>query len=146
MNAAVENPNPNSKIQIKQELFLSLQDVFSNVASTLKLITEISSVVIIGTGLVVAFYFFLRTIIFKQKKEYLKLRISLGRFLVIALELQLAADIIGTAIAPSWEQIGQLAAIALIRTFLSYFLNMEMKTEEREKSEADKPHKVLEHT
>lgn len=125
---------------------MSLQDVFSNVASTLKLITEISSVVIIGTGLVVAFYFFLRTIIFKQKKEYLKLRISLGRFLVIALELQLAADIIGTAIAPSWEQIGQLAAIALIRTFLSYFLNMEMKTEEREKSEADKPHKVLEHT
>ena len=88
----------------------------------------------------------MRTIIFKQKKEYLKLRISLGRFLVIALELQLAADIIGTAIAPSWEQIGQLAAIALIRTFLSYFLNMEMKTEEREKLEADKPHKVLEHT
>jgi uncharacterized membrane protein len=125
---------------------LSLQDVFSTVASTLKLITEISSVVIIGTGLVVAFYFFMRTIIFKQKKEYLKLRISLGRFLVIALELQLAADIIGTAIAPSWEQIGQLAAIALIRTFLSYFLNMEMKTEEREKLDADKLHKALEHT
>jgi uncharacterized membrane protein len=124
---------------------LSLQDVFSTVASTLKLVTEISSVVVIGTGLVVAFYFFIRTIIFKQKKEYLRLRISLGRFLVIALELQLAADIIGTAIAPSWEQIGQLAAIALIRTFLSYFLNMEMKTEEKEKLEADKPHKVMEH-
>ncbi len=124
---------------------MSVQDVFSTVASTLKLITEISSVVVIGTGLVVAFYFFIRTIIFKQKKEYLRLRISLGRFLVIALEFQLAADIIGTAIAPSWEQIGQLAAIALIRTFLSYFLNMEMKTEEKEKLEADKPHKVMEH-
>jgi hypothetical protein len=50
----------------------------------------------------------------------------------VALEFQLAADIIGTAIAPSWEQIAQLAAIALIRTFLSYFLNREISTEERE--------------
>ena len=125
---------------------MSIQDVFSNVASALKLITEISSVAVIGTGLVVAFYFFIRTIIFKQKKEYLRLRISLGRFLVIALELQLAADIIGTAIAPSWEQIGQLAAIALIRTFLSYFLNMEIKTEEREKLDADKPDKAQKHS
>ena len=124
---------------------MSVEEVFSTVASTLKLVAEISSVVVIGTGLVVAFYFFIRTIIFKQKKEYLRLRISLGRFLVVALELQLAADIIGTAIAPSWEQIGQLAAIALIRTFLSYFLNMEMKTEEKEKLEADKPNKVMEH-
>ena len=125
---------------------MSIAEVFSNVASALKLITEISSVAVIGTGLVVAFYFFIRTIIFKQKKEYLRLRISLGRFLVIALELQLAADIIGTAIAPSWEQIGQLAAIALIRTFLSYFLNMEMKTEEREKLDADKPDKAQKHS
>jgi uncharacterized membrane protein len=125
---------------------LSIAEVFTNVASALKLITEISSVAVIGTGLVVAFYFFIRTIILKQKKEYLRLRISLGRFLVIALELQLAADIIETAIAPSWEQIGQLAAIALIRTFLGYFLNLEIKTEEREKLDADKPDKAQKHS
>ncbi len=62
----------------------------------------------------------------------------LGRFLVLALELQLAADIIGTAIAPSLEQIGQLAAIALIRTFLNHYLNKDIAAEEKEKLEAEK--------
>jgi uncharacterized membrane protein len=124
---------------------LSVEEVFSSVASGLKLFAEISSVVIIGAGLAVAFYFFIQTLIFK-KKLYLKLRITLGRFLVVALEFQLAADIIGTAFAPSWEQISQLAAIALIRTFLSYFLSKEMKTDENEKLEADKSLKKMEHT
>ncbi len=108
-----------------------VEEVFIQVASALKLIAEISSVVVIGLGLGVAVYFFLRTIILKQRRHYIKLRLVFGRFLVVALEFQLAADIIGTAIAPSWEQIAQLAAIALIRTFLSYFLNREINNEEK---------------
>jgi uncharacterized membrane protein len=56
----------------------------------------------------------------------------------VALEFQLAADIIGTAIAPSWGQIGQLAAIALIRTFLNHFLSKEIEAEEKEKLETEK--------
>ncbi|MCW4025438.1 MAG: DUF1622 domain-containing protein [Candidatus Bathyarchaeota archaeon] len=119
--------------------FLSTaEDVFSNVASWLKLAAEISSVVLIGIGLVVSIYFLIQLLFSKQKKkQYLKLRLNLGRFLVLALELQLAADIIGTAIAPSVEQIGQLAAIALIRTFLNYFLNREIQTEEKESTEQE---------
>ena len=114
----------------------AVEEIFSSVASGLKLIAEISSVALIGTGLVVGLYFLIRIIGSKQKrKEYLKLRLTLGRVLVLALELQLAADIIETAIAPSAEQIGQLAAIALIRTFLNYFLNREIKDEEKEAKE-----------
>jgi uncharacterized membrane protein len=105
-------------------LLNATEEIFSNIASGLKLIAEISSVALIGAGLAVGLYFLIRIIGSKQKrKEYLKLRLTLGRVLVLALELQLAADIIETAIAPSVEQIGQLAAIALIRTFLNYFLN-----------------------
>jgi uncharacterized membrane protein len=107
-----------------------IEQIFISFASGLKLIIEVSSVVIIGLGLAAALYLFLRTIISRNAIQYLRLRLVFGRFLVIALEFQLAADIIGTAIAPSWEQIAQLAAIALIRTFLSYFLNREIKMEE----------------
>ena len=111
----------------------TVEQTFSNVAAGFKLLAEISSVALIGLGLAVGFYFVIQALVSKQKKKhYLKLRLSLGRFLVVALELQLAADIIGTAIAPSWAQIGQLAAIALIRTFLSYFLNKEIEVEEKE--------------
>jgi uncharacterized membrane protein len=116
----------------------SAEAFFSNIASGLKLIAEISSVALIGAGLVVGLYFLIRIVGSKQKKkQYLKLRLTLGRFLVVALELQLAADIIGTAIAPSVQQIGQLAAIALIRTFLNYFLNREIQEEEKETTQQD---------
>jgi len=55
------------------------------------------------------------------------LRIQFGSSLTIALELLLAADILSTAIAPTWDDIGKLAAIATLRTALNYFLERELK-------------------
>jgi uncharacterized membrane protein len=49
-----------------------------------------------------------------------------ARWLVAALTFQLAADIVGTTSAPTWQEIGRLGAIAVIRTFLSYFLDREV--------------------
>lgn len=48
-------------------------------------------------------------------------------WLMLGLEFMLAADIIKTAIAPTWNDLGQLAVIALIRTFLNYFLEEDWK-------------------
>ena len=56
-------------------------------------------------------------------------RRMLGGWLVVALEFLLAADIVGTLIAPNTEQLIQLGAVALIRTFLNYFLNKELNEE-----------------
>jgi len=47
--------------------------------------------------------------------------------IVTALEFQLASDILKTAIAPTYENLIQLGAIAVIRTFLNYFLSKELK-------------------
>ena len=49
-----------------------------------------------------------------------------ARWLVAALTFQLGADIAETAIAPSWDDIGRLAAIAVIRTFLDFFLGRDV--------------------
>ena len=49
-----------------------------------------------------------------------------GRWLVAGLSVQLAADILESAIYTSWDSIGQLAAIAVIRTFLNYFLEKDI--------------------
>jgi uncharacterized membrane protein len=48
------------------------------------------------------------------------------RWLVAALTFLLAADIVGTSIAPTWQEIGRVGAIAVIRTFLNYFLGRDM--------------------
>jgi uncharacterized membrane protein len=53
--------------------------------------------------------------------------LRLARWLVLSLEFQLAADLLRTAVAPSWEEIGRVAAVALIRTFLSYALDADLE-------------------
>ncbi len=55
-----------------------------------------------------------------------RVRIRLGHWLSVALEFELAADILRTAVAPTWNDIGQLAAIVVLRTVLNYFLQMEI--------------------
>lgn len=58
-----------------------------------------------------------------------KVRLRFGMWLALALEFQLGADILSTTIAPSLDALGQLALIAIIRTFLNYFLSKELETE-----------------
>src|SRR6516165_6395681 len=55
-----------------------------------------------------------------------------ARWLVAGLTFQLAADIIETSITTDWQTIGRVAAIAVIRTFLEYFLERDVKQEQRE--------------
>src|SRR5688572_20069726 len=52
---------------------------------------------------------------------------NFGMWLLLALEFELGADIVRTAISPTWEDLGQLAAIAVIRTFLNYFLERDVE-------------------
>lgn len=54
--------------------------------------------------------------------------VHFARWLLLALEFQLAADILRTAVQPSWNDIGQLGAIAGIRTFLGFFLERDMES------------------
>ncbi len=63
----------------------------------------------------------------------ISIRLNLGKSLAIALELLLGADILKTAIAPTWNEIGQLAAIAALRTALNYFLERELKNSDNKK-------------
>lgn len=63
--------------------------------------------------------FFKRDATAEQKTE---VRMTLGRWLAVALEFELAADILNTAVTPTWSDIAKLGAIATLRTALNYFL------------------------
>lgn len=65
--------------------------------------------------------------------------LQFARWLVAALTFQLAADIVSTSFAPTWEEVGKLAAIAAIRTFLSYFLDREVDDTRRRQREVPLP-------
>jgi len=93
---------------------------------------EAAAAIVIGLAaleaIVRALPLFLRRDIPQQAK--VDIRLALGRWLALGLEFALAADILRTAVAPSWREIGQLAAIAVLRTALNFFLEREIEREE----------------
>jgi len=99
------------------------------VVQWLKLAVEAIGALIIGLGVLIAGVQFVWALIRRQPANFNSIRLMLARYLAVALEFELGADILSTAIAPGWEQIGKLGAIAVIRTALNYFLSMEMKEE-----------------
>ncbi|WP_019585598.1 DUF1622 domain-containing protein [Deinococcus apachensis] len=79
-----------------------------------------------------------------ERPESLKeaIRLRLGRWLSVVLEFLLAADILRTAVAPNWNDIGKLAAIAAIRTALNYFLGREVRETEQQTADARITHPI----
>ena len=109
-----------------------------DVVNVLVQVVEAAGAAIIFVGAVIAFARFLLVAFRREGMDpFARLRLDLGRFLVLGLEFQLAADILRTAVAPSFTELGQLAAVAAIRTALNFFLGLEIK-EETELVRADK--------
>ncbi|WP_083320681.1 DUF1622 domain-containing protein [Hymenobacter glacialis] len=104
----------------------------------LKLGIETVGALIIALGILSAGWLLLKALARRQTADFTAIRLTLARYLALALEFQLGADILSTAIAPSWEQIGKLGAIAVIRTALNYFLSREMREERPRVSHEDK--------
>ena len=69
-------------------------------------------------------------------EEKVQVRLTFARWLAVALEFELAADILNTAVTPSWSDIEKLAAIAALRTALNYFLEKEIEQESTPKQRA----------
>jgi uncharacterized membrane protein len=107
-----------------------VEEVIVIVVLWLKLVIEAIGALVIGLGMVLATLRFLRGSFPPQVKDFTVVRLTLARFLAVALEFQLGADILSTAVAPSWDAIGKLGAIAVIRTALNFFLSREMHGED----------------
>ena len=69
-----------------------------------------------------------------------------GVWLLLGLEFALAADIITSVISPTWQDIGELGAIAVIRTFLNYFLERDLENAETAAARAQSPVNSTERT
>ena len=114
----------------------AVEELLQDVVNVLVVIVEACGAAVIIVGAVWAFARFLWAgLRDRDTRGFTSVRLTLGRFLALGLEFQLAGDILKTAVAPSWEEIGQLAAIAAIRTVLNYFLGKEIAEERRQVEE-----------
>jgi uncharacterized membrane protein len=88
--------------------------------------TDAAGVVIIVTGALIAFVVAAVRLSRRDSDVYRRLRHQLGQAILLGLELLVAGDIVRTvAASPSLTSVAVLAAIVLIRTFLSYSLEVE---------------------
>jgi uncharacterized membrane protein len=101
----------------------------SSLVHWLRLAVEIMGAMTIATGSAVGLFRFLKALYLNRHTDFNLIRLTLARYLALALEFQLGADILSTAIAPGWEEIGKLGAIAVIRTGLNFFLTKELAEE-----------------
>jgi uncharacterized membrane protein len=107
-------------------------DTLVNILEYISISIGIVGIFIVLWGVIVGLVEFIRAQIahLGQNRKSLpleKIRIDLGRYLLLGLEFLIAADIIRTIVKPSLEEVAVLVAIVAIRTVISYFLNKEIE-------------------
>ena len=105
-----------------------MENFVSDIARQIALAINVVAIVFVTGGVVQALYGLLHAMIKRTATLAVKraMWIDFARWLIGGLTFQLAADVVGTAIAPTWDDLGKLAAIAAIRTLLSYSLDRDM--------------------
>ncbi|MGE5450476.1 MAG: DUF1622 domain-containing protein [Acidobacteriota bacterium] len=117
----------------KVTMFETVETTVQSAVEWLRLFVESLGAFIIAAGVLVAILGLARHYLSgKAEQGFTPIRLAFARYLTLALELQLAADILSTSIAPTWDRIGKLAAIAVIRTALNFFLSKEIEAEQRQ--------------
>ena len=100
---------------------------FGETVETVGKVIDGAGVVALIAGSLVAAVLFVRDVAQQQRDGYRTFRQSLGRSILLGLELLVAGDIIRTVAAtPTFESVGVLVIIVLIRTFLSFTLELEL--------------------
>ena len=111
---------------------MSLPEALRLVAQTIATLVEGVGIAIVAVAVVLAAVRYLAGLAAQRRTVPSDgIRLGLGRSLALSLEFLLGADILRTAVEPSWDEIGRLAAIAAIRTALNFFLQREIAEDAR---------------
>ena len=110
-----------------------MEEMFIQVAHVAEMFSEAAAVLVVTFGSAEAFLTLLRTGMARSATHGARKAVwrRFGMWLLLGLEFELAADIIASVVSPTWEDIGELGAIAVIRTFLNYFLERDLESAER---------------
>jgi len=107
-----------------------MEDALKNIAAYVSIGLQAVAILVIVIGAIEAVIQICRVMLERHAANADKRAVWLefARWLVAGLTFQLAADIVQTTVAPSWDEVGRLAAIAAIRTFLTFFLDRDIDT------------------
>ena len=98
----------------------------------LRLVVEAIGAAVVGIGALATAFRYAMSLLGIRAYTNTEIRLYLGRFLALGLEFQIGADILSTAVAPTFDDVLLLGAIVVIRTALNYFLSKELDRERQE--------------
>lgn len=105
-----------------------MEEIAKNITVYISHALEIVAAIVIAAGLLKLLFNYFHTVIKNQNSlSAIDARVNFGSAVAVSLELLLGADVLATAVAPSWDDIGKLVAIAALRTALNFFLEKELK-------------------
>jgi len=104
-----------------------MEALLHEIAHYVALVVEAIAILIIAIGSIEALVNIFRALSRASGMQKRTVWLEFAGWLVAALTFQLAADIVNTSFSPTWDEVGRLAAVAAIRTFLSYFLDREVE-------------------
>ena len=116
-----------------------MEDFLVVTVGYLRLAVEAVGAAFIAIGAASAVVMYIMSLLGLRKHTNSEIRLHLGRFLALGLEFQLASDILATAVSPTFQEVQLLAAIAVIRTVLNYFLQKELEREQELQRERSLP-------
>ena len=122
-----------------------MEELFIQAARAAVLLIEAAAVLVVTFGSLEALFKLLLVMARPSVSHGMRKAIwrRFGVWLLLGLEFALAADIISSVISPTWQDIGELGAIAVIRTFLNYFLERDLENAERAPLEMDSNERPL---
>jgi uncharacterized membrane protein len=105
-----------------------MEDLLRQLAASIARVIEVIAIILIAYGAGEAFAGVIPHLLHRitETRWRKPLFVRFGTWLILGLQFALAADIVRSVISPNWNDIGQLAAIAAIRTFLNFFLERDM--------------------
>lgn len=115
----------------------NMEAFVTNLTTVLATAVDIFTGIIIGIAVLEAVIKILVFLFSRRKKlndAKEEIRLGLGMWLALSLEFSLAADILRSTIAPTWDEIGKLAAIIALRTILNFFLAKEIEQAKTKKN------------
>ena len=110
-------------------------ELLKSIAASIALTIEGVAVLVVAYGAAEAAYG--SALVIAQRRrlpgERKEVWLRFAVWLLLGLEFQLAADVVRTAVSPTWQELGQLAVVAGIRTFLNFFLERDLEGREGRK-------------
>lgn len=107
-----------------------MEEIFQRFAGTVAIGVEAAAALFIAVGAAEALFLLARRYTASSRENVhsrKEIWVTFAVWLILALEFELAADVLQTAISPTWDDVGKLAAIAAIRTVLNYFLEKDIE-------------------